>query len=127
MYRLLSGLFLGWALGANDSANVFGTAVSSRMIRYRNAVILTALFALAGAVLQGYAGLKTISGLTVQTAQSAFTISMAAAFTVTLMTIFKLPISTSQARLDLTHRVITVRVFQLFLEVIATVEVSSVG
>ena len=24
---LSSGLFLGWALGANDAANVFGTAV----------------------------------------------------------------------------------------------------
>jgi Phosphate/sulphate permeases len=24
---LLGGLFLGWSLGANDAANVFGTAV----------------------------------------------------------------------------------------------------
>ncbi|HIO60454.1 MAG TPA: inorganic phosphate transporter, partial [Deltaproteobacteria bacterium] len=27
---LSSGLFLGWSLGANDAANVFGTAVGSR-------------------------------------------------------------------------------------------------
>ena len=26
---LTSGLFLGWSLGANDAANVFGTAVGS--------------------------------------------------------------------------------------------------
>ena len=25
-FFLLSGLFLGWSLGANDAANVFGTA-----------------------------------------------------------------------------------------------------
>ena len=27
LFFLTSGLFLGWALGANDAANVFGTAV----------------------------------------------------------------------------------------------------
>jgi len=26
---LTSGLFLGWSLGANDAANVFGTAVGT--------------------------------------------------------------------------------------------------
>ena len=26
---LLGGLFLGWSLGANDAANVFGTAVGT--------------------------------------------------------------------------------------------------
>ena len=34
---LTSGLFLGWALGANDAANVFGTAVGSRMVRFSTA------------------------------------------------------------------------------------------
>ena len=29
---LSSGLFLGWSLGANDAANVFGTAVGTRGI-----------------------------------------------------------------------------------------------
>ena len=29
---LLGGLFLGWSLGANDAANVFGTAVGTRMV-----------------------------------------------------------------------------------------------
>ena len=27
------GVFLGWTLGANDAANVFGTAVAARMGR----------------------------------------------------------------------------------------------
>ncbi len=97
MFRLLGGLFLGWALGANDSANVFGTAVSSRMIKYSSAVVLTALFVIVGALLQGVEGMETLSGLTVQTAETAFIASLAAAITVTLMTFLKLPISTSQA------------------------------
>ena len=32
---LSSGLFLGWSLGANDAANIFGTAVGTKMVRFR--------------------------------------------------------------------------------------------
>ena len=31
-FFLISGLFLGWSLGANDAANVYGTAVGTRMV-----------------------------------------------------------------------------------------------
>jgi len=31
-FYLVSGLFLGWSLGANDAANIFGTAVGTRMM-----------------------------------------------------------------------------------------------
>ncbi len=97
MLRLFSSIFLGWALGANDSANVFGTAVSVRMIKYSTAVILIAIFVVLGAILQGQEGLATLQGLTKQTVSSAFIASLASALAVTLMTFFKLPISTSQA------------------------------
>lgn len=97
MYRLFSGIFLGWALGANDSANVFGTAVSSRMIKYSTAVILTAIFVIIGALLQGHEGFETLKGLTTQNLETAFISSLSAAITVTLLTFLKLPISTSQA------------------------------
>ena len=36
---LSSGLFLGWSLGANDAANIFGTAVSTRMVKFKTAAI----------------------------------------------------------------------------------------
>ncbi len=88
---------MGWSLGSNDSANIFGTAVFSKKIRYRTAVILCALFVIAGALLEGRAGIHTLSGLVDQTANSAFAASLAAALTVTLMSILKLPVSTSQA------------------------------
>jgi PiT family inorganic phosphate transporter len=97
MYRLLSGIFMGWSLGSNDSANIFGTAVFSKKIRYRTAVILCAVFVIAGALLEGQGGMHTLSGLVDQTANSAFAATLAAALTVTLMSVLKLPVSTSQA------------------------------
>ncbi len=97
MYRLISGVFMGWSLGSNDSANIFGTAVFSQKIRYRTAVILCSIFVIAGALLEGQRGMHTLSGLVDQTANSAFAASLAAALTVTLMSVLKLPVSTSQA------------------------------
>ncbi len=88
---------MGWSLGSNDSANIFGTAVASKTIRYRTAIIIAAIFIILGALLEGQEGLKTLSGLTKQTLNTAFIASLAAALTVTLMTILKLPVSTSQA------------------------------
>ena len=46
---LSSGLFLGWSLGSNDAANIFGTAVGSRMIRFGTAAAICAVFCVLGA------------------------------------------------------------------------------
>ena len=96
MYPLLGGVYLGWALGSNDAANVFGTAVASRMVRYRTAVILSCIFVLLGAVAGGAAGMETLRDLNRQTLQSAFVVTFSAALIVTVMTTLKLPVSTSQ-------------------------------
>jgi len=97
MFPLTGGLYLGWALGANDAANVFGTAVASRIISFRKAAILCSIAVIIGAVLQGEGGIHTLSGLTAQTHMSLLVVSVSAAITVTLMTVMRLPISTSQA------------------------------
>ncbi len=97
MFPLLGGVLLGWSLGTNDAANVFGTAVASRIVRYRTAIILTSIFVITGAALQGTGGIKTLSGLTSQNAASAGFVCLAAALTVTVMTALKLPASASHA------------------------------
>ncbi len=97
MYHLSSSVVLGWSLGSNDAANVFGTAVASRMIRYRTAIILAALFIMIGAMVQGFGGIRTLGGLTEQTSRSATIVALMAGITVMLMTALKLPVSTSQA------------------------------
>lgn len=97
MWRLFSAVFLGWSLGANDASNVFGTAVSSRMVRFWTAAVLCSVFVIAGAVTLGDEGLKTYRRLSSYSPDWAFVASLAAALTVTVMTLLKLPVSTSQA------------------------------
>ena len=97
MLSLLGGIFLGWSLGANDASNVFGSAVAARMVKFWTAAILASVFVLLGALLEGQAGIETLKGLTPLSPEQAVVSSMAAAVTVTIMTILSLPVSTSQA------------------------------
>ncbi len=97
MFRLISGVYLGWGLGANDAANIFGTGVANGVIKYRTAVILTAIFVLVGAYLEGSRGMETYGKLTDVDINSAFIASLAAAITINILTMFALPASTSQA------------------------------
>ena len=95
---LLSGLFLGWSLGANDAANAYGTAVGTRMIRFRTAAIACSAFVIVGAVVGGAGPSETLGHLgSVNAAAGAFTVALGAALTVTWMTRLGLPVSTSQA------------------------------
>ncbi|MGD9057979.1 MAG: inorganic phosphate transporter [Desulfobacterales bacterium] len=97
MLSLLGGVFLGWSLGANDASNAFGSAVTSRMIRYWNAAVLASIFVVLGALLEGQAGIKTLQGLTQLSLKAAVVSSVTAAITVSIMTLLGLPVSTSQA------------------------------
>ncbi|MFC1555175.1 inorganic phosphate transporter [candidate division KSB1 bacterium] len=96
-FYLLSGLFLGWSLGANDTANIFGTAVGTRMLKFRTAAIVTGVFLIIGAVVSGAGTTHTLSQLgAVNELAGSFTVALAAAVTITIMTKVKLPVSTSQ-------------------------------
>ena len=98
LFFLTSGLFLGWSLGANDAANIFGTAVGSRMIKFRTAAIIASIFVVLGAVIQGAGTTKTLSELgSVDAIGGAFTVAFCSAMVVFLMTKYKLPVSTGQA------------------------------
>jgi PiT family inorganic phosphate transporter len=97
MLPLLGGVFLGWSLGANDAANCFGSAVTSRMVRYWTAAVLCSIAVILGALLEGQAGIETLSSLTILDLEQAVVITVAAAITVTIMTVLGLPVSTSQA------------------------------
>jgi len=98
VFFLTSGLFLGWALGANDAANVFGTAVGTRMIKWRTAAIICAIFVILGALISGAGASHTLGKLGAITAlPGAFMTALSAGVAVFLMTKSGLPVSTSQS------------------------------
>lgn len=95
---LLSGLFLGWSLGANDAANIFGTAVGSRMVTFRTAALVSTIFVILGAVISGGGTTETLGQLgAVNALAGSFTVALTAGLSVAIMTNMKLPVSTSQA------------------------------
>ena len=95
---LFGGLFLGWSLGANDAANVFGTAVGTRMVRFKTAAIVCSIFVILGAIISGAGTTETLGKLgAINALPGAFAACVAAGFSVYAMTKFGLPVSTTQA------------------------------
>ena len=95
---LSSGLFLGWSLGANDGANLFGTAVGTKMVKFRTAALISSIFVTLGAVIAGSGTTETINKLGhINAIAGAFMVVFAAALTIYWMTKARISVSTSQA------------------------------
>jgi PiT family inorganic phosphate transporter len=95
-----AGAYVGWNIGANDTANCIGTTVGCGLISFRKAAILVATFAIIGAMLQGQYVMKTISKGIVNTELDYLAVCVAlicSGFFVTLATFYRIPTSTSQA------------------------------
>ncbi len=94
---LLSGLFLGWSLGANDTGNIFGAAVETRMLKFKTAALIASIFIFLGAVFEGSGPSGTLGRLgSVDALGGAFTVALAAALTITAIVRTGIPVSTSQ-------------------------------
>lgn len=95
---LLSGLFLGWNLGANDAGNIFGTATSTKILRYTTAIVISSIFVMLGAMFSGFGATHTLGALgDVNAIAGSFTVSLSAALTVFLLMKRGLVVSVSQA------------------------------
>ena len=100
LFILAAGSYVGWNIGANDTANCVGTTVGCGLISFRNAVILVAIFTVLGALLQGEDVMKTVGHAIVKGDLSYAAVVIAlisSGFFVTLATFFRIPTSTSQA------------------------------
>ncbi len=60
---LVAGLFMGWSLGTNDAANAFGTAVATRVVKYRTAIIIIASMVILGAAIAGHQNIGKLSSI----------------------------------------------------------------
>ena len=96
----LSGFYVGWNIGANDTANCVGTSVGSGLLSYRGAILLVALFVIIGGLLQGSEVAATVGKGVVERELpqlAVLTCLISAGVFVTLATALKLPVSTTQA------------------------------
>ena len=122
---LFAGLFMGWSLGTNDAANAFGTAVATRVISYRTAVIIIAILVIVGAFVGGAGNIDSVAKLStsnkvtasveevtaivaqndqsllddlvLKSALKAAIIFTCAALTVFMMSSLKMPVSANQS------------------------------
>ncbi len=98
LFFLSSGLFLGWSLGANDAANIFGTAVGSKMVRFSLIATIASIFVILGAVFGGAGTSETLGDLgAVDALAGSFMVALSAALAVYLMLRVGITVSTSQA------------------------------
>jgi len=96
----LASFYLGWNIGANDSANCAGTSVGSGLIPYRRAMVLVALAALLGALVGSRQVVETVGKgiVAAELPPAAILVALIiAGLCVTLATFLRLPVSTSQA------------------------------
>jgi len=102
---IVMSLAVGWSIGANDAANSLGTAVGSRVLTLKQAIILIMLFGFLGASLQGSyvtatigKGIVPLNTLSRNNSRNiALVASFAACLWVVLATFWKMPISTSHS------------------------------
>jgi PiT family inorganic phosphate transporter len=102
---LVTGLFVGWSLGANDGANAMGTAVGARVRTLRQAVVIVAVFGFLGSILLGGKVIKTIGKGIVpldlvdpnQALQIAVAAMLAGGLWITVATLLQMPVSTTHA------------------------------
>lgn len=123
IYLLLAaGVFMGWSLGTNDAANAFGTAVATRVVKYRTAVTIIAIMVIVGSLTGGANNINklaelsannavtstveqveaaveggTLDDMRLKSALKAFIIFASAAVTVFIMSTLKFPVSANQS------------------------------
>ncbi len=113
---------MGWSLGTVDSASAFGTAVATRVIKYRTAVIIIAIFVILGGFIGGHMNITKVAELAIsnevlasadsvhsaiasgtvellrlQSAMKAAIIFACAGLTVFVMSYLKFPVSANQS------------------------------
>lgn len=96
----LAAFYLGWNLGANDGANCIGTSIGAGLISFRRGALLVAVFVVLGAMLQGERVVGTVGRGVVQAELPALAVLFAllsGGVVVSLATLLKIPVSTSQA------------------------------
>ncbi|MFB6354897.1 MAG: inorganic phosphate transporter [bacterium] len=105
--KTLAGGYLGWGMGANDCANVFGPHVGSNLMKYRTCIIIFCVAVILGSVLYGQSMVTDAGKVLPKTGELkqksswalinlAVLVTLSAGLAVNLATYLGIPTSTSQ-------------------------------
>ena len=92
----LAATYMGWALGANNTANMFGTGVMTGAVKYRTAIILCSVFVILGSLLEGQKVMGIVAYSTELNISLALLCAITAASLISVMTYVGYPVSTSK-------------------------------
>ncbi len=93
---ILASALVGWSLGRNNVATLFGSSVMSGIINYRVATVIAGVFVFIGAIIHGSAGLSTVDSITKVSFDISVSASIGTAILIILMTHFSIPTSITQ-------------------------------
>ncbi|BBJ27691.1 inorganic phosphate transporter [Athalassotoga saccharophila] len=96
LLMIATAMLLGWSLGYNNMATIFGPLITSDIIKYRVATITGAIFIFLGAFLGGDSGISTMNSVTHVTFDISVSAALSTAIVVLIMTHYSLPTSITQ-------------------------------
>lgn len=106
LFAILVGMFMAFAIGANDVANGMATAVGAKAITPKQAAFLASFLEFLGAVMFGATVTKTIANGIISTEHitnptyviyGAISALLAAGIWVMFATVFGMPVSTTHS------------------------------
>lgn len=96
LLMIATAMLLGWSLGYNNMATIFGPLIMSDIIKYRTATIIGAILIFFGALMGGDAGISTMNSVTHTTFDISVSAALGTAIVVLIMTHYSLPTSITQ-------------------------------
>lgn len=92
MLYVLSAIFLGWILGANNTASIFGPGIASGVFSHRKVALIGSVFVVFGAMINGSEGLKNLSSLGSNYPHDGVVVLLCAGFAMLMLTRIGFPL-----------------------------------
>lgn len=96
MLYVAAAVFLGWILGANNTASIFGPGIATGVFHHRKIALIASIFVVLGALVNGHEGLRNVSSLSSAGPYDGVIVLLCAAISMLLLTKLGFPASASQ-------------------------------
>ncbi|WP_041077405.1 inorganic phosphate transporter [Thermotoga caldifontis] len=96
MLYVAAAVFLGWILGANNTASILGPAIATGVFHHRKITLIASIFVVLGALVNGHEGLRNVSSLGSAGPYDGVIVLLCAGISMLLLTRLGFPASASQ-------------------------------